>query len=212
MRDALTTGRPRTSGGQSHSSEIPTIWSASPMSAMISVALGRSEQIRMPATVDEEEADARPRCAERPRPRDQQGAVTMTEYHVGRMIDHVHLRVADLEASKRFYRAALEAVGLAFSMESESAFSADELFVSDDGEPTSGLHLAFQAADRETVDRFYEAALAAGGRDNGRPGLRDYHPGYYSAYVLDPDGNNIEAVFHGPARRSADSVVLTPEN
>jgi catechol 2,3-dioxygenase-like lactoylglutathione lyase family enzyme len=135
----------------------------------------------------------------------------MTEYHVGRMIDHVHLRVSDLEASKRFYRAALEAVGLGFGMESESAFSADELFVSDDGDPTSGLHLAFQTADRETVDRFYEAALAAGGRDNGRPGLRDYHPGYYSAYVLDPDGNNIEAVFHGPARRSADSVVLTPE-
>jgi catechol 2,3-dioxygenase-like lactoylglutathione lyase family enzyme len=134
----------------------------------------------------------------------------MSEYHTGRLIDHVHLRVADLEASKRFYRAALEAVGLSLSWESESAFSADELFVSDDGTPTSGLHLAFQAADREAVERFYEAALEAGGRDNGRPGERDYHPGYFAAYVIDPDGNNVEAVFHGPSRRSAASVVITP--
>lgn len=65
--------------------------------------------------------------------------------------------------------------------------------------------------DRETVQRFHEAALAAGGTDNGRPGERDYHPGYYSAYVFDPDGNNIEAVHHGPARRSAASVLIVPE-
>jgi catechol 2,3-dioxygenase-like lactoylglutathione lyase family enzyme len=134
----------------------------------------------------------------------------VTEYHQGRLLDHVHLRVADLEASRAFYRAALEALGLAFTWESESAFSADELFVSDDGEPTSGLHLAFQASDREAVQRFYDAALEAGGRDNGRPGERDYHPGYYAAYVFDPDGNNVEAVFHGPAHRSAASVVIRP--
>jgi catechol 2,3-dioxygenase-like lactoylglutathione lyase family enzyme len=132
------------------------------------------------------------------------------EFHQGRLLDHVHLRVGDLEASRRFYRAVLEALGLSLSWESESAFSADELFVSDDGEPTSGLHLAFQAADREAVQRFYDAALAAGGRDNGRPGERDYHPGYYAAYVFDPDGNNVEAVFHGPAERSAPSVVIRP--
>ncbi len=124
----------------------------------------------------------------------------------------MHVRVRDIEASKRFYRAALEAVGRELTWESESAFAADELFVSDDGEPTSGLHLAFQTRDRETVHRFYDAALAAGGSDNGRPGERDYHPGYYAAYVLDPDGNNVEAVFHGPTRRSAESVVVTPEN
>ncbi len=59
------------------------------------------------------------------------------------------------------------------------------------------------------MQRFYAAALRAGGRDNGAPGLRDYHPGYYAAFVLDPEGNNIEAVFHGPAERSAPSVVLT---
>jgi catechol 2,3-dioxygenase-like lactoylglutathione lyase family enzyme len=132
------------------------------------------------------------------------------EFHQGRLIDHVHLRVRDLEASKRFYRAVLEAVGVELQFERESSFSADELYVSDDGEPTSGLHLAFQAPDRETVQRFYDAALAAGGRDNGRPGDRDYHEGYYAAYVIDPDGNNLEAVYHGPSTRSAPSVVVKP--
>jgi catechol 2,3-dioxygenase-like lactoylglutathione lyase family enzyme len=132
------------------------------------------------------------------------------EFHRGRMLDHVHLRVRDLEASKRFYRAALEALGLGLTFEREEAFIVDELFVSDDGEPTSGLHIAFQAADPDAVQRFYDAALAAGGRDNGSPGERGYHPGYYAAYVLDPDGNNVEAVFHGPSRRSAPSVVVTP--
>jgi catechol 2,3-dioxygenase-like lactoylglutathione lyase family enzyme len=133
----------------------------------------------------------------------------MAEYHLGRLLDHVHLRVADLEASKSFYRAVLGAVGREIIWEADWAFSADELFVSADGPPTSGLHIAFQTPDRETVQRFHEAALAAGGRDNGAPGERHYHPGYYAAYALDPDGNNVEAVFHGPAERSADSVVVT---
>jgi catechol 2,3-dioxygenase-like lactoylglutathione lyase family enzyme len=130
------------------------------------------------------------------------------QFHQGRLLDHVHLRVRDLERSKAFYRAVLEAIGSGLSWESESSFAADELFVSSDAEPTSGIHLAFQARDRETVHRFHEAALAAGGRDNGAPGERAYHPGYYAAYALDPDGNNLEAVYHGPARRSADSVVI----
>ena len=134
----------------------------------------------------------------------------MSEYHLGRLVDHVHIRVRDLEASKRFYRAAMRALGLDLTWEGDGAFAAAELFVSDDGEPTARVHLAFQAADREAVDRFHEAALAAGGRDNGGPGERHYHPGYYSAYALDPDGNNVEAVFHGPARRSAPSVVVEP--
>jgi catechol 2,3-dioxygenase-like lactoylglutathione lyase family enzyme len=118
--------------------------------------------------------------------------------------------VRDLEASKSFYRAVLEALGRGLTRESERAFSADELYVSDDGEPTSGLHLAFQAADRDAVARFHATALAARGTDNGPPGERDYHPGYYAAYAFDPDGNNVEAVFHGPTTRSADSVVVTP--
>lgn len=138
----------------------------------------------------------------------------MPEAHAGRLFDHVHIRVRDIDASRSFYAAALGAVGLSITAERMTAdgdrwFSADELFVSDDGEPTSGLHLAFQTRDRETVDRFYEAALAAGGRDNGKPGERAYHPGYYGAYVLDPDGTNVEAVYHGPVERSAPSVVFT---
>ncbi len=71
------------------------------------------------------------------------------------------------------------------------------------------MHLAFQAPDRETVQAFHQKALAAGDRDNGAPGERPYHPGYYGAFALDPDGNNVETVFHGPAKRSAKSVVLT---
>lgn len=134
----------------------------------------------------------------------------MASFHLGRLIDHAHVRVADLERSKRFYVAVLGALGLELGAEGEGYFSADELFVSDDGEPTAGVHLAFQAQDRDAVHRFYDAALAAGGRDNGGPGERGYHPGYYAAYVLDPDGNNVEAVNHGPAVRSAPSVVVEP--
>jgi catechol 2,3-dioxygenase-like lactoylglutathione lyase family enzyme len=136
----------------------------------------------------------------------------MPEAHAGRLLDHVHLRVRDVEASKRFYAGALEPLGRAVTAEGDGWFSVDELFVSDDGAPTAGLHFAFQAADRETVDRFHTAAIEAGGRDNGAPGERDYHPGYYAAFVLDPDGSNVEAVYHGPVERSADSVVFTWES
>ena len=133
------------------------------------------------------------------------------EYHVGRLIDHVHLRVSDLEASKRFYRAVLESLDLAAALvEGADYFHADELFVDEAREAVSRVHLAFQAPDRATVHEFHAAALAAGGRDNGGPGERGYHPGYYAAFVLDPDGNNIEAVYHGPASRSAASIVVTP--
>ena len=132
----------------------------------------------------------------------------MPEAHAGRLLDHVHIRVRDLEVSKRFYRAVLGAVGRELR-EGDGFFSSDELWVTDDGEPTSGLHVALQAADPDAVHRFHDAALGAGGRDNGGPGERAYHPGYYSAYALDPDGNNVEAVFHGPVRRSAASVVLS---
>ena len=133
----------------------------------------------------------------------------MGEAHAGRLFDHVHLRVADLETSRRFYEAVLGVVGVPVRDGHAGAFTADELYVSADGPPTQGAHLAFQAADRDTVHRFHEAALAAGGRDNGGPGERSYHPGYYAAFALDPDGNNIEAVHHGPFERSADSVVFT---
>jgi catechol 2,3-dioxygenase-like lactoylglutathione lyase family enzyme len=131
-------------------------------------------------------------------------------FYQGRLLDHVHIRVADIEASKAFYGAVLEAVGLGLTFEGDGVFAADELFVSADGPPTAGLHIAFQAADQETVQRFHEAALAAGGRDNGAPGERQYHPGYYGAYVLDPDGNNVEAVYHGSSTRSAASIEIEP--
>lgn len=137
------------------------------------------------------------------------------ELHRGRLIDHVHLVVADLVASKRFYADTLATLGLSIGGEGPDFFWLDELFVSTKesraarGALTGRIHLAFQAPTHESVVRFYEAGLAAGGRDNGAPGERPYHPGYYAAFVLDPDGNNIEAVFHGPAKRSAPSVVVT---
>ena len=135
--------------------------------------------------------------------------VAVPESHAGRLLDHVGLHVADIEASKRFYAGALAPLGLGITGEGEGWFSADELFVSGDGPITSGLHVAFQAQDRETVDRFHAAAIEAGGRDNGAPGERSYHPGYYGAYVLDPDGTNVEAVYHGPVNRSTPSVVFS---
>jgi catechol 2,3-dioxygenase-like lactoylglutathione lyase family enzyme len=111
------------------------------------------------------------------------------QFHQGRLLDHVHVRVADLEASKRFYRAVLAAVGRELTREGEHAFSADELYVTADRTPTAGLYMAFQAGDREAVERFHQAGLAAGGTDNGAPGERPYHPGYYGAYLLDPESS-----------------------
>ena len=132
------------------------------------------------------------------------------QFHRGRLIDHVHLRVTDVEASKRFYRAIFASLRLPdVLVEGNGFFYADELYVDKADGPVSRVHLAFQAADQEVVKAFHQAALSAGGRDNGAPGERSYHPGYYAAFVLDPDGNNVEAVFHGPVTRSARSVVLT---
>ncbi len=134
------------------------------------------------------------------------------QFHRGRLIDHIHLRAADLEVTRRFYRAVLAAIGRADSIyEGDSFFSADELWIDAANGPTSRVHLAFQVPDRETVAKFHKAGLASGGKDNGGPGERSYHPGYYAAFLLDPDGNNIEAVFHGPFERSAPSVVITPK-
>ena len=133
------------------------------------------------------------------------------QFQRGRLIDHVQLRVKDLEASKRFYRAVFKSLALPenFLVEGDGYFYADELFVDEATDYVTRVHLAFQAGSREVVDAFYRAALAAGGRDNGGPGEREYHPGYYGAFVFDPDGNNVEAVHHGPATRSAPSVVFT---
>jgi catechol 2,3-dioxygenase-like lactoylglutathione lyase family enzyme len=137
------------------------------------------------------------------------------ELHRGRLIDHLQLVVRDLPASQRFYSAIFGVLDIPLGGTGPDYFWADELFVSTaasqaaQGALTGRHHLAFQARDRASVDAFYHAALAAGGTDNGAPGERPYHPGYYAAFVLDPDGNNIEAVFHGDAKRSAPSVHIT---
>ena len=135
----------------------------------------------------------------------------------GRLIDHIQLVVDDLDASRRFYKAVFDVLGIPMeSNNQDSHFWGDELFVSKpDGPEAAGQltgrhHLAFQAKDRATVDLFYAEGLKAGGKDNGPPGERKkYHPGYYAGFLLDPDGNNIEAVHHGEAERSADAVKVT---
>ncbi|HZO02324.1 MAG TPA: VOC family protein [Burkholderiales bacterium] len=137
------------------------------------------------------------------------------ELHRGRLIDHLQLVVKDVPASKRFYSAALGVLGIPMGGEGDGYFWFDELFVSSKDSPaargalTGRHHFAFQARSEKMVDQVYKAALAAGGKDNGKPGKRPYHPGYYACFVLDPDGNNVEAVYHGPANRSADSVKVT---
>lgn len=135
------------------------------------------------------------------------------ELHRGRLIDHLQLVVSDLDKSFQFYSAVFKSLGVPLGDKGQDYFWADELFVSSReskaaaGVLTGRVHLAFQAKDRATVERFHKEGQAAGGKDNGVPGERpSYHPGYYAAFLLDPDGNNIEVVHHGPAKRSAESV------
>jgi catechol 2,3-dioxygenase-like lactoylglutathione lyase family enzyme len=113
--------------------------------------------------------------------------------------------VRDLEASRRFYTEALRPLGYAPVMELDGMIaygtgeSGGSHWIARRAEPTATAHIAFRAADRVSVDAFHAAGLEAGGRDNGAPGLRpEYHESYYGAYLLDPDGNNIEAVCHKP--------------
>lgn len=119
-------------------------------------------------------------------------------------VDHVTLVVRDLEASRRFYRGALAPWDAREVDYGDGVFGigpegAEDVAVREGDPPSGPIHLAFAAPDKDTVDAFHRAALASGGTDNGGPGLRpQYHAGYYAAYALDPDGNNVEAVFHGP--------------
>jgi catechol 2,3-dioxygenase-like lactoylglutathione lyase family enzyme len=137
------------------------------------------------------------------------------ELHRGRLIDHLQLVVADLERSRKFYRAVFEVLDVPWGGEGPGFFFVDELCVSSADSPaaqgrlTGRTHVAFQAKNREQVEAFYKAGLAAGGLDNGAPGDRKYHPGYYAAFLIDPDQNNVEAVFHGAAKRSAPSVTIS---
>ena len=127
------------------------------------------------------------------------------------MIDHIGFAVSNMERSKPFYGAALKPLGIAVVMEvtaeqtgadAHAGFGKDDkafFWIGGGAKPKGGTHVAFTAPTRADVDSFYRAALAAGGRDNGSPGLRPgYHPDYYGAFVLDPDGNNIEAACRRP--------------
>ena len=123
------------------------------------------------------------------------------------MVDHLGFGVSDYARSKAFYEQALAPLGITLLMEpvpNAAGFGKDGkpfFWVEARGGSVQGdLHIALAADDRATVDEFHAAALAAGGTDNGAPGMREhYHPNYYGAYVLDPDGNNVEAVCHKPA-------------
>jgi len=119
------------------------------------------------------------------------------------MLDHVTIGVGDIEQSKAFYDRALRPLGITRLAAEDERFAGYGIgpkaffWIGSRAMPQTGAHIAFTASDRISVDRFYDAAIAAGGRDNGRPGLRrNYHPDYYGAFVLDPDGHNIEAVCH----------------
>ena len=115
-------------------------------------------------------------------------------------LDHLWIRVRDLVTSRRFYEAVAPVVGLRVHDGAANRFhvagAARSFALVQDDPVTENVHLAFPAPDRATVDAFHATALEAGVRDNGAPGERRYHPGYYGAFVLDPDGNNVEAVFH----------------
>ena len=127
------------------------------------------------------------------------------------MIDHTGIAVADYPASKRFYDAVFAALGGGVMMTVPEEYTGGakvvgygrakpDFWISSNGEPGPGRHVAFTARSRAEVDAFHAAALAAGGRDNGAPGPRPhYHENYYGAFAFDPDGNNIEAVCHLPA-------------
>lgn len=128
------------------------------------------------------------------------------------MLDHVGIPVSDFARSKAFYHAVFAPLGYALVMEvgpeltgdgsSAAGFGKDgkpDFWIGDDGKPDVHTHVAFAARSRAQVDAFHQAALGAGARDNGAPGLRPhYHANYYGAFVLDPDGHNIEAVCHAP--------------
>jgi catechol 2,3-dioxygenase-like lactoylglutathione lyase family enzyme len=120
------------------------------------------------------------------------------------VIDHLTLHVRDYPKAKAFFSAALKPLGYELVMEFEGtaglgARGKPDLWLAGDA-TAQPIHVAFHAADRKTVDAFHAAALAAGGKDNGKPGLRtDYHPSYYAAFVIDPSGHNVEVVCHKPA-------------
>ena len=127
------------------------------------------------------------------------------------MIDHAGINVPDWEKSKRFYDAAMAAIGAKLIMMVPEQYTGGvkvggygrqkpDFWLNESKDVGPGRHYAFSANNRAEVDAFYKAAMAAGGKDNGAPGYRDYSPGYYAAFVYDPDGNNIEAVWYDESK------------
>ena len=119
-----------------------------------------------------------------------------TEWDWSRIVvDHLDVHASDYAESVRFYETVLAPLGIPRIGDSDEGTCFTDVNVVDRRPPTTNLHLCFQARSREQVDAFHAAALAAGFRSNGAPGYRDYQPGYYAAYLLDPDGNNVEALY-----------------
>jgi catechol 2,3-dioxygenase-like lactoylglutathione lyase family enzyme len=121
------------------------------------------------------------------------------------MIDHVIIGVADLDSAKKFYKAALKPLGYKIGFAGDwgagfkSSAGSPDFWIRPEEKAITPVHVAFQVDDRALVSAFYEAAIAAGGKDNGEPGLRPhYHETYYAAFVLDDDGHNVEVVCHKP--------------
>lgn len=120
------------------------------------------------------------------------------------IFDHIGFNVSDLQASKAFYVRALAPLGIGVAMDGEGWVmlgrpGEPQFWIGSFGSSPGPIHIAFAAENREQVRRFYDAALAAGGKDNGPPGLREhYHANYYGAFVIGPDGHNVEAVCHAP--------------
>jgi catechol 2,3-dioxygenase-like lactoylglutathione lyase family enzyme len=126
------------------------------------------------------------------------------------LIDHLWIRVHDLARTKRFYEPIAAALELRLRDRGDRLGLGSDRgsFTFVEGPPTQNLHLAIGVGDKQTVERFHEVALGAGGRDNGAPGERpEYHPGYYGAYVLDPAGTNLEAVFHDRTMTSTSATI-----
>ncbi len=130
------------------------------------------------------------------------------KFYRGKLLDHINLKVRDISRSRDFYKSIIEALGHTLTSEEKLYFTIDELVVSEDQHASQCIHLAFQAPSPASVKLFYKTALQHGGRCNGEPEERGRHMGQYSAFVLDPDGNNIEVIYQSPLARPATQIEM----
>jgi predicted lactoylglutathione lyase len=132
------------------------------------------------------------------------------KFYRGRLLDHINVKVRNIQRSKQFYRPVIEALGHSLSQEEIDSFCIDELLITEaDPLESQSIHLAFQAQSPAVVKLFHQTALANGGRCHGAPGAKPLIQGY-SAWVLDPDGNILEAIYHGPVTKSAAYIEVSP--